>query len=155
MAFLKAQGLEDLTDHDAFYDVFYDEDLRFEFMSLFRTFTKALNVVFPARQALDYMGDYQSLAEVNVLAAKHFRDERLSMKGIPPKLRQITDQYLASRGITLKVAPISILDEDFQKEVKGTPAPKRKRPKLSTRFVITLTLNSMMIPTSRPPSRRR
>src|SRR5690606_8543245 len=29
MALLQKHGLTDLTDHDAFYDVFYDEDLRF------------------------------------------------------------------------------------------------------------------------------
>lgn len=126
LAFLKKHGLTDLTDHDAYFDLFYDEDLRFEFMSLFRQFTKCLNVVFPARQALDYMKDYQSLTEINVLAGKHFRDERLSMKGIPPKLRKITDDYLESRGIYVKVAPISILDEDFQKEVKSHTRTKTK-----------------------------
>ena len=89
--FLKKHGLENLTDHDAFFDLFYDEDLRFEFMSLFKAFTKCLNVVFPAKEALDFMSDYQSFMEINVLAGKHFRDARLSMKGIPPKLRQILD----------------------------------------------------------------
>jgi type I restriction enzyme R subunit len=58
------------------------------------------------------------LVAINELAVKHFRDERLSMKGIPPKLRQITDAYLVSQGIDVKVKPISILDEDFQKNVK-------------------------------------
>jgi type I restriction enzyme R subunit len=124
--FLQKQGLADLTDHDAFFDLFYDEDLRFEFMSLFKTFTKCLNVVFPAKEALDFMGNYQSLMEINVLAGKHFRDERLSMKGIPPKLRKITDAFLQSRGIEVKVEPISILDEDFQKEVKGRTRTKTK-----------------------------
>lgn len=118
LAFLEKHGLPDLTDHDAFFDVFYDEDIRFEFMALFKAFTKNLNLVFPARQALDHMADYQALVAVNELAAKHFRDERLSMKGIPPKLRQITDAYLVSKGIDVKVKPISILDQDFQKEVK-------------------------------------
>ena len=106
-----------MTDHDAFFDLFYDEDLRFDFMLAFKKLTKCLNLVFPARQALDFMGDYQALAEINVLAGKHFRDERLSMKGIPPKLRAITDAYLESRGIDVKVPPISILDEDFEKGV--------------------------------------
>ena len=46
----------------------------------------------------------------NVLASKHFQDERLSMKGIPPKLRAITDLYLESKGIDLKVEPISIFE---------------------------------------------
>ncbi len=117
-AFLEKHGLADLGDHDAFFDVFYDEDIRFEFMALFKAFTKNLNLVFPARQALDHMSDYNALAAINELAAKHFRDERLSMKGIPPKLRQITDAYLVSKGIDVKVKPISILDQDFQKEVK-------------------------------------
>jgi len=116
--FLAKQGLTDLGDYDAFFDVFYDEDVRFEFMALFKVFTKNLNLVFPARQALDYMNDYQALVAINELAAKYFRDERLSMKGIPPKLRQITDAYLVSQGIDVKVKPISILDKDFQKEVK-------------------------------------
>jgi type I restriction enzyme R subunit len=117
MELLKKHGLTDLNDHDAFFDLFYDEDLRFDYMLAFKKLTKCLNLVFPARQALDYMPDYQALTEINVLAAKHFRDERLSMKGIPSKLRTITDAYLESRGIEVKIKPISILDEDFQKQV--------------------------------------
>lgn len=126
LVFLKDRGLTDLKDHDAFFDLFYDEDLRFEFMSLFRNFTKALNVVFPSREAIKFMGDYQSLMEINVLAGKHFRDERLSMKGIPPKLRTLTDAFLVSRGIDVRVKPISILDEDFQKDVKSRGRTKTK-----------------------------
>jgi type I restriction enzyme R subunit len=72
------------------------------------------------------MADYQSLAEINVLAGKHFRDERLSMKGIPPKLRGITDAYLESKGIEVKVKPISILDDDFQKQVNKRNRIKTK-----------------------------
>jgi len=126
MALLEKHGLTDLADHDAFFDVFYDEDLRFDFMMAFRRFTKALNLVFPARQALEYMVDYQALAEINVLAGKHFRDGRLSMKGIPPKLRAITDEHLKSKGIDTKVQPISILDEDFQKDVGKRTRTKTK-----------------------------
>ena len=126
MELLKKHGLTDLTDHDAFFDLFYDEDLRFDYMLAFKQLTKCLNVVFPARQALDYMADYQALAAVNVMAAKHFRDERLSMKGIPPKLRGITDAYLESKGIEVKIEPISILDADFQKQVGHRSRTKTK-----------------------------
>ena len=117
MDLLERYGLTDLGDHDAFFDLFYDEDLRFEFIESFRRFTRSLNLVFPASEALEYMHDYHDLAEINVLAGKHFRDARLSMKGIPPKLRALTDQYLESRGVDVKVAPISILDEDFERQV--------------------------------------
>ncbi len=124
MALLRQHGLTGLTDHDAFFEVFYDADLRFDYMQAFRKLTTCLNFVFPARQALDCLDDYNALAAINILAGKHFRDERLSMKGIPPKLRAITDTYLESKSIAQKVRPISILDEDFHKEVG-----KRRRTK--------------------------
>lgn len=124
--FLEAGGLTDLGDHDAFFDLFYDEDLRFEFTSLFKTFTKCLNVVFPAKEALDFMGYYNQLTEVNALAEKHFRDGRFSMRGIPPKLRSIADEYLKSRGIDVRVKPISILDEEFQSEIGARNRAKTK-----------------------------
>ncbi len=73
--------------------------------------------LFPAKEALRFHGaTTRRLTEINVLAGKHFRDERLSMKGIPPKLRAITDEYLESKGIDQsRSKPISILDEDFEK----------------------------------------
>ncbi|MDL1163979.1 HsdR family type I site-specific deoxyribonuclease [Yersinia pestis] len=126
MDLLKNHGIPDLTDHDAFFDLFYDEDIRFDFMIAYKKLTKCLNQVFPARQALDYMADYKVLTEIIVLAGKHFRDARLSMKGIPPKLRSITDTFLESRGIEVKIEPISILDEDFQKEVGKRNRTKTK-----------------------------
>lgn len=126
MDLFEKHGLTDLTDHDAFFDLFYDEDVRFDFMLAFKKLTKCLNLVFPARQALDYIADYQTLTEIYVLAGKHFRDKRLSMKGIPSKLRSITDEYLESKGIEVKVQPISILDEDFQKQVGKRSRTKTK-----------------------------
>ncbi|QWP78363.1 type I restriction endonuclease subunit R [Lysobacter sp. K5869] len=126
MALLKKHGLIDLSDHDACFDVFYDEDIRFSFMLAFKKFTRALNTLFPAKEALAYLRDFQSLNEVNILAGKHFRDARLSMQGIPPKLRAIADAHLVSNGIDVKIAPISILDEDFEKDVKEHKRSKTK-----------------------------
>ena len=55
IALLKKHDLTDLTDYDAFFEVFYDEDLRFDYMQAFKKFTKCLNLVFPAQEALDFM----------------------------------------------------------------------------------------------------
>lgn len=126
LALLNKYGLTDLTDHDAFFDLFYDENVRFEFMLAFKNLTRSLNVVFPAKEALNYMKDYQALTEVNVLAGKHFRDQRLSMRGIPAKLRALTDEYLKSKGIDEKVKPISILDEHFESQVEKRSRIKTK-----------------------------
>ncbi len=122
--FLKKQGLEDLTDVDAFFDVFYDEDIRFEYIKRYKTLTACFNNVLPRKEALDFFHDWKSFTEINVLAKRHFRDKRFSMKGIPPKLRRIADEFLKSKGINQSIEPISILADDFQKEVS-----KRKRNK--------------------------
>ncbi len=126
MALLKKNGLTDLSDTDAFYDLFNDEDIRFAFMLAFKKFTRALNTLYPAKEALAFLPDYQALTAINVQAGKHFRDARLSMQGIPPKLRAIADAHLVSKGIDTKVAPISILDEDFEKDVKEHKRNKTK-----------------------------
>jgi type I restriction enzyme R subunit len=126
MALLEKHGLADLNDHDAFFDLFYDEDIRFEFMLAYKKLTRSLDLVFPAKEALDYLKTYNALTEINVLAGRHLNDQRLSMTGIPPKLRAITDQYLISKGIDQKVKPISILDEDFERKVAKRTRVKTK-----------------------------
>ncbi len=123
---LKRHGLHDFSDPDAFFDLFYDEDIRFEYILKFKKLTRAFNLVLPRKEALDYFQDYQSFCQINELAHKHFRDARLSMRGIPAKLRSITDEFLKSKGISQKVAPISILDAEFQKDVSTRKRSKTK-----------------------------
>lgn len=125
-ALLKENGLEDFSDPDAFYDLFYDEDTRFKYVMAFKKLTQAFNIVLPRKEALDYLSDYQNFVKINELAYKHIGDTRLSMKGIPPKLRAITDAFLKSEGIEVKIEPISILDNDFQKEVDGHTRTRTK-----------------------------
>jgi type I restriction enzyme, R subunit len=126
MELLKKHGLTDLTDHDAFFDLFYDEDIRFEYLLAFKKLTASMNLVFPRKEALQFFSDYQALAEINALAAKHLNDARLSMRSIPEKLRVLTDAHLKSKGIDLKVAPISILDANFETEVGKHKRAKTK-----------------------------
>ncbi len=114
-ALFREHGLTDLEDYDAFYDLFSDEEIRFKFILLFKDLTRSLNNLYPHKEALNYLTDYKKLAAIRVKAWQHLRDKRLSMKGIPEKLRAITDVYLTSKGIEPKVAPISILDADFEK----------------------------------------
>lgn len=48
------------------------------------------------------------------------------MKGIPPKLRKLTDAYLKSKGIDQKIAPISIMDDQFEAQVGKHKRSKTK-----------------------------
>lgn len=124
--FIKNQGIKDLEDYDSFYDLFYDEKIRFDFIEKYREYTKALNKVFPKKEALDYMKYFEKISEINAMAYQHLRDKRLSMKGIPKKLRVVVDKYLESKGITQKVEPISIIDNNFQKQVNKNKRVKTK-----------------------------
>lgn len=124
--YLKSQGLEDLSDADAFFDVFYDEDIRFEYIKQYKKLTTCFNNVLPRKEALNFFNDWKAFTEINELALRHFRDGRFSMKGIPPKLRGIADEFLKSKGIEQTVAPISIIADDFQQGVKSK---KRERTK--------------------------
>jgi type I restriction enzyme R subunit len=124
--FLKVNGLEDLSDSDAFFDVFYDEDIRFDYIKLYNKLTSCFNNVLPRKEALEYFNDWKAFTEINALANKHFRDGRLSMKGIPPKLRSIADEYLISKGIEQQVAPISIIADDFLDKLKTKKRTKTK-----------------------------
>jgi len=122
----KANGIDDLADIDAIFDILYDEKTRFDFLIKFRKFSGFLDKVYPSARALDYEPDFRKFSAVCELAKKHFRDGRLSIKGIPEKLRAIADEYLVSNGIYTKVEPISIMSEDFAKEVGHRTRSKTK-----------------------------
>ena len=141
LEFLACYGLTDLNDFDAFFDLFYDEDIRFEYILLFKRFTTSMNIVYPRKEALDFFHDYQALTEINALAASHLNDGRLSMKGIPDKLRTITDAYLKSKGIAQKVQPISILDENFEQAVGKRTRIKTKAAEVEHAIRHHLDLN--------------
>ena len=124
--FLEKNGLTDFSDADLFNDIFYDEDIRFEYIKLFKKFTSCFNDVLPKKEALKFFTDWKSFIEINELAHRHFRDGRFSMKDIPPKLRGIADEFLKSKGLEQTVAPISIMADNFQ---QGVNAKKREKTK--------------------------
>ena len=142
-AFFTKNHVSDFTDLDAIFNTFYDEELRSTFTLLFRAVTSAMNNLYPRKEALHYLNDYNLLAEISVQAAQHTRDERLNLKGVPEKLRKILDKYLESRGIIQKVEPISITDDGFAKEVERRKSNKTKAAEIehAIRHYINVNLN--------------
>ena len=138
---LARNGLTETTEPEAFYDLFYDEDVRFEYLTAFRKLTHAFNQALPRAEALDYFKTYQRLGGINELASQFLKDERLSMKGVPKKLRAITDEFLVSQGITQKIAPISVLDPEFQKQAANHARSKTKAAEVEHAIRHHLTVN--------------
>lgn len=137
------QGITDISDSDMFYDAFYDEDVRYKFLDAYKRFISAINNVFPRKEALTYVNDMFRFTEIKVLAAQHLRDKRLSMRGIPEKLRGITDEYLTSKGIEQKIEPISIMDEKFFDHVQLKQRTRTKAAEIehAIRHFIEININ--------------
>ncbi len=123
--FFAKYGLTDYNDIDAFFDLFYDEDIRATFLNLFQDFNRKFAALLPRKEALVFLADWKTFTEIYVLVQQHFRDDRFSMKGIPRKLQAIADKYLKSKGINEKVKPIVITSPDFKNKVVNP----RKRTK--------------------------
>ena len=65
-------GISLYADPDDIFNLFYDEDIRHDFTEAFTKFSKAMDNVFPRKEALDYLKDLNRFAEVNTLASQHF-----------------------------------------------------------------------------------
>lgn len=140
---IEKSGIVERYDYDAYYDLFYDEDKRFEFVLAFREFAKHLDALYPNKEALEYIKDFKYYSEINLKAEEHFRDKRISLKGITPKLRKIVDEHLVSKGIHQKIEPISILDDDFTQSVNQYRRDKTKASAIehAIRHFIELNVN--------------
>jgi type I restriction enzyme, R subunit len=123
---LREGGIADFSDIDAFFDLFYDEDIRFKYILAFRELSSAFDNLLPRKEALEFLSDYLNFVAVNQQASRHMNDSRLSMRGIPDKLRAIADAHLVSQGIEVKIKAISILDDDFLKGVNKRNRTKTK-----------------------------
>lgn len=136
-------GLDMYSDPDDIFNLFYDEDLRQDFTEAFNKFAKALDNVFPRKEALDYLKDLNRFAEINTLASQHFLDRRMSMKGVSQKLRSVTDEFLKSKGITNKIQPISILDDKFFENAKKITRKETKAAKVehAIRDIININMD--------------
>ncbi|MBI5192602.1 MAG: type I restriction endonuclease subunit R [Nitrospirae bacterium] len=119
-------GIDIYSDPDDIFNLFYDEDIRHNYTEAFNRFSKALDNVFPRKEALNYIKELNRFSEINTLAEQHFRDQKMSMKGVSEKLRKVTDEFLKSKGIETKVEPISILDDKFFEHVKARKLEKTK-----------------------------
>ncbi len=139
----EVNGLSYYSDPDDIFNLFYDEDIRHNFTEAFDKFSKALDNVFPRKEALDYIKDLNRFAEINTLASQHFRDQRMSMKGVSEKLRKVTDEFLTSKSIETKIEPISILDEKFFDEIKAIKRKETKAAKIehAIREIINISID--------------
>ncbi len=92
----------ELRDTDACVDVLADEEVRDEYISLLRSFNKAIDRVLPDPEALRFIGDLKLLSWISESARNRYRDEKLSIRDASRKIREIVDEFLISKGVDPK-----------------------------------------------------
>lgn len=128
--FFNKHDIKDMNDVDACIDALEDDEIRNEFVTLFRTFSHNIDAVLPRKEALDYVKPLKSLSFVSQSALNRYRDMKLSVKDASKKIRDIVDDYLVSQGIDPKIPPIPIFDKRFQTRINNQKTDKAKAEEL-------------------------
>jgi type I restriction enzyme R subunit len=127
MRFFKDRGIADPSlGYADCVDLLADMKLRAEFGVLLRQFLESLDIVLPRPEGLPYVRDAKVLGFINKAAANLYRDDQLNIAGLGNKVRALIDEYIEARDVTVKVPPISITDEDFDRAIEGHVSDRAK-----------------------------
>lgn len=124
--FFGRYDIPDVNDVDACIDLLADEEIRNDFISLFKTFSRNIDAVLPRKEALDYVTQLKHLSFISQSALNRYRDPKLSLKDASRKIRDIVDEYLVSNGVDPKIPPVPIFDKRFQARVNSQKSDKAK-----------------------------
>ena len=120
------RGIEDISDIDSCVDELRDVKLRAAFIGRFKDFTESMDIILPRPEALPYIYDLKLLGFINKTASNRYRDTQLNIAGAGSKVKQLIDEHIIAQGVDPKIPPISILDENFEKQV-GTVRSKKSQ----------------------------
>ena len=117
--FLKDKvGYELVHTSDIVEELCVDEELREEFNKLISNMSKFFDRVLPDPAALKYSEDYKTLAFIRESVSKMTRNPRFSNKDASKKVRLIIEKYLNVKGVSMEIAPVPLLSEDFIVDIK-------------------------------------
>lgn len=111
-------------DIDACVDVLADEEVRDEFISLMRSFNKAIDRVLPDPVALRFVDDLKRVTWISESARNCYRDENLSIRSASRKIRAIVDEFLRSKGVDPKIPPLPIFSDAFKAKIRQNKTAK-------------------------------
>ncbi|NLB49417.1 MAG: type I restriction endonuclease subunit R, partial [Erysipelotrichia bacterium] len=128
--FFKKFDVADINDLDACVSVLGDEEVRNDFVILWKNFNSAMDKVLPNPAALPFVKDLKRYGFVSVAAKNKYRDERLNIKDASTKIRDIIDEFLISQGVDSKIPPLPIFSEKFQLKIKEEKTDRAKAEEL-------------------------
>lgn len=127
--FFAKYDISSTDDIDACVDLLTDDEVRNDFLVLFRKFSGAMDKALPKPEALKFAKDLKQFGFIAQVARNRYRDEKLNLRDVSKKVRDIIDEYLVSMGVDPKIPPTPIFDEKFEIKIKEKP-PKAKAEEL-------------------------
>jgi type I restriction enzyme R subunit len=127
--FFHKYDVKNTDDIEVCIDLLADDEVRNDFLAIFRKFSNAMDKALPKPEALKFAKDLKHFGFVAQVARNRYRDEKLNLRDVSKKVRDIIDEYLISMGIDPKIPPTPIFDEKFELKIKEK-TPKAKAEEL-------------------------
>lgn len=116
------------------------EDARAFFRSRYRAFYKALEQVLPDEHALTYLGDFAFLRRLRREAAALFSTEDLDVADCSERVRALINRHVKGEQVTPLLEPVSILSEDFTREVEKLESPRARASRMEHAITKTISV---------------
>ena len=99
---------------------------RAQFDTYLKSFFDSLDLLFNSEIAKQYYIPAKRFGYLLMRIRNRYKDPTMDLKWAKPKIRKIIDKYLETVGINSKIPPVSLLSDDFQKEVNSAISTKSK-----------------------------
>lgn len=90
---------------------------RAQFDTYLKAFYDSLDLLFNSKVARDYYIPAKRFGYLLMRIRNRYKDPTLDLKWAKAKVRKMIDTHLISLGIDSKVPPVSLLSDDFKKEI--------------------------------------
>jgi type I restriction enzyme, R subunit len=122
----RSRGIESLGDVEECVELLADDRLRAEFSVKLKAFLDTLDVVLPRPEGLPFSPDAKLLAFIYARARNRYRDTPVLGKDVGAKVRKLIDDHVVSMGVDPKIAPVSLTNADFGKQLAREPNDRAK-----------------------------
>ena len=104
------------------------KELRFraQFDTYLKSFFDSMDLLFNVSQVKRYWIPSKRFGYLFMRIRNRYKDATMDLKWAGEKVRKLIDKYLESMGINSRIPPVSLLSDDFQKEIDRQGESKAK-----------------------------
>lgn len=136
---LAREGEKPKVTLQRFVDALHDPDVRGSFNDAYRAFARSMDLLMPDLRVEPYLNDFRFLGTVREGARTQYRDVRLSMDQLGPKVEALIHAHIVAEGVEEVLQPLIITASDFQDKLDAKASDKAKASHLESALEATIT----------------